>query len=1192
MTDSPTVMIPAVDSPLAGVQLIEASAGTGKTWTLSALFARLIVEKGLSVDQVLAITFTKAAAAELRDRIRGRLLALSVFLEDDTSDDERATADIVCQHIASKLTNDAAKELAKSRLAYALADFDQATITTINGFCQGVLVEQALASGMPLDSELLTDTTPLIHEIIQDYCRQHWRQADPLLVAYFLQHPDFALDKLYSFVSSILAQGQAIIEKPDFYISAGLAPKTQKLFKQAQAIWQQGQQDIRQLFIHNRHLLNGNSFRESSIDNWFNELNLAFAGSALNVLNNAEVSKVLTNLSRSNLDEKRVKKSITENVYFPAHPFFELAEELVQCAEACQEQLQRQGLAFKFHLLEHTRSTLVQRLYDQQAQSFDMQIKGLANALTRLDTGVELAKTLRDRFPAALVDEFQDTDNYQYQILQHVYLHDDATAKKCALFLVGDPKQAIYRFRGADVYTYLQAYNDVKEQDRHQLAANQRSVSPLISALNCFFTACGDDAFKQEKIKYHQVSAGERAHLQLIDLRESTQANVQALRLLYWPTDKTTKDTGRQWAVQTVVNEIVYLLTGAAQEQVLLGEKAIEGKDIVILVRSHFEAEACRSALAKVGIKAAMQSRNKVFDTHEADDMGRILAAFADPHNEGKVRAALTSRLCGATVQDLLAWQADAKAWTTHLIHFQDYQQRWKQRGFMSAWRYFLQQEGAIARLASLPQGERAMTNFLHLADLLHEEYRQRPGMRQLDEWFSQQRLAPQESENAELRLESDENLIKIMTIHQSKGLEFPIVFVPMLWSPPDPKRGTPFYHQHGHGVFDLRPNLPPEIEQLVIDEVLSEDLRLGYVALTRAAQRCYLLWCPLDSKSNVSQSALGHWLPDGVISLNALAASSPNNIGVYAVEPENLQLFHFYQQQTPTLTVLTPPRLPWGYRLTSFSSLHHGAKALQRHDEVLDIKDDEGKVLFLDEETDVVSARFNFAGKKVLATNVGNCLHQIFEYADFTKPVSEWHENIDKQLNAYGILTSWRGDVITWLSEVMQAPLSPTLTLQQLSFEHTLRELDFHLPLAKFQPVQLIDCLRQHGLSVPELPPQTITGFMKGSIDLVFQHNGQYFIADYKSNHLGHQLSDYQQQQLSEAMAHSGYTLQAALYALALHKWLASRLQSYDFEKHFGGIYYLFLRGMNANGQEGIHFWRPSLDLLTKLNALMGETP
>jgi len=1187
---NPAVIIPAVDSPLVGVQLIEASAGTGKTWTLSALFARLIVEKGLSVDQVLAITFTKAAAAELRDRIRGRLLELSVFLDDSTSVEERAKADMFCHYIARTLVSHAAKELAKSRLDYALADFDQATITTINGFCQGVLVEQALASGMPLEAELLTDTTPLIHEIIQDYCRQHWRQADPLQVSYFLQSPDFALDSLYGFVSAILHQGQATIEKPDFYVSAGLAPKTQKLFKQAQILWQQQQQVIRELFLHHRYILNGNSFRESSIENWFNTLDWVFAGSVLNVINNADVSKVFANLSRSHLDEKRVKKSIDANLYFPQHPFFDVAEELVQCAEACKEQLQRQGLAFKFHLLEHTRITLVQRLYDQQAQSFDMQIKGLANALTQPETGLELAKNLRDRFPAALVDEFQDTDNYQYQILQQVYLQADASAKKCALFLVGDPKQAIYRFRGADVYTYLKAYNDVQEQDRHQLAANQRSVSPLISALNQFFTLCGGDAFKQEKIKYHQVSAGERPHQPLIDCRESEQANIHALRLLYWPVDKTTKEYGRQWAVQTVVNEIVSLLTGAAHGQVLLGERAIEGRDMVILVRSHFEAEACRDALAKVGIKAAMQSRHKVFSTDEADDMGRILAAFADPHNEGKVRAALASRLCGATVQDLLNWQADAKVWTSHLIHFQDYQQRWKQRGFMSAWRYFLHQEGVITRLVSLPQGERVITNFLHLADLLHEEYRQRPGMRQLSEWFSQQRLAPQDSANAELRLESDENLIKIMTIHQSKGLEFPIVFVPMLWSPPDPKRGTPFYHQDEQGIFDLRPNLPVDIEQLVINEVLSEDLRLGYVALTRAAQRCYVLWCPLDSKSNVSQSALGHWLPEGVVSLKKLATSASNNIGLFAIEHENLQLFQQYNDDQPTLSVLTPPRLPWGYRLTSFSSLHHGAKALQSHDEVLDIKDDEGKVMILDNENDVVSARFNFAGKKVLATNVGNCLHQMFEYADFTKPVSEWHDNIEKQLNAYGILVSWRDDVVTWLSEVMQASLSPTLTLQQLSFEHTLRELDFHLPLAKFQPVQLIYCLRQHGLEVPELPHQTITGFMKGSIDLVFQHEGQYFIADYKSNHLGHQLSDYQQSQLAEAMAHSGYTLQAALYALALHKWLASRLQYYDFEQHFGGIYYLFLRGMNANGCEGIHFWKPTLSLLTELNALLGE--
>jgi len=172
----------------------------------------------------------------------------------------------------------------------------------------------------------------------------------------------------------------------------------------------------------------------------------------------------------------------------------------------------------------------------------------------------------------------------------------------------------------------------------------------------------------------------------------------------------------------------------------------------------------------------------------------------------------------------------------------------------------------------------------------------------------------------------------------------------------------------------------------------------------------------------------------------------------------------------------------------------------------------------------------------------------------------------------------------------VLRAPLTPHLSLQQLRREQTLRELDFHLPLNRFQPRQFTDCLRQHGLTVPDLAEQTLTGFMKGSIDLVFEHQGQYFIADYKSNHLGHTFSDYQHDKLAVAMAHNGYQLQAALYALALHRWLTHRLQDYDFEQHFGGAFYLFLRGMNEHGNEGVYYWRPTYALLTQLNAIVGE--
>ncbi|HNL79757.1 MAG TPA: 3'-5' exonuclease, partial [Agitococcus sp.] len=439
--------------------------------------------------------------------------------------------------------------------------------------------------------------------------------------------------------------------------------------------------------------------------------------------------------------------------------------------------------------------------------------------------------------------------------------------------------------------------------------------------------------------------------------------------------------------------------------------------------------------------------------------------------------------------------------------------------------------------------------------------------------------------------LESDENLIRIITIHQSKGLEYPIVFVPTLWNPTDPTRNTPFYHQDDEAIFNLNPELDEQAQQALRNETLSEELRLGYVALTRAAQRCYIHWCPYESKDSVKNSPLGHWLVEGLTSLQKLQQQAPQLIALQAAEPVELPMLKINNQANTPMTVPSAPKVAWGYRLTSFSSLQQGAKALQTDYEVLEIKDDEGKEIVLEyEDQEVQLARFNFAGKKVLATSVGNCLHKIFEHADFTKPVADWQENIERQLKAHGIIASWQDDVVHWLNEVMQARLMANLRLSQLSHEHTLRELDFHLPLNQFQTTALIRCLQKYGIAVGELPYQTITGFLKGSIDLVFQHQGQYFIADYKSNHLGHQLDDYQGDKLHETMFSHGYNLQAAIYSLALHRWLSSQLRDYQPERHFGGVFYLFLRGMNVHGTEGIYHWQPNLKLLDELVDLLGS--
>jgi len=437
-----TKQIPALDCPLYGVQLIEASAGTGKTWTLSALFARLIVQKQLEVKHILAITFTKAAAAELRDRIRRRLLEVKASLEQELVSEED---DPVGAYLTNWLHKKGGKQLGIDRLHNAIVNFDEATITTINGFCQGELVEQALASGMPFETTLISDTAPILHDIIQDYCRQQWRQAEPLLVNYFLSKEEFSLSSLYGFVAGILHQGQARVLKPSFVFNGQLYQQTEQLFHRVQQLWHKQQHEITQLFYLHKHTLNGNKYREKSVK----ALDLAMSAGLMELLASQDAQTALEKLSYGVLQEA-LKKNCPD---FPPHRFFDSCEQLTELLAKTDKQLQLQGIAFKCDLLTHSGKALLERLHAKQAQSFDMQIKGLAKALTHADTGNVLAQALRQKYPVALVDEFQDTDNYQYQILQHMYLQAEARKQNCALFLVGDPKQAIYRFRGADVYT-------------------------------------------------------------------------------------------------------------------------------------------------------------------------------------------------------------------------------------------------------------------------------------------------------------------------------------------------------------------------------------------------------------------------------------------------------------------------------------------------------------------------------------------------------------------------------------------------------------------------------------------------------------------------------------------------------------------------------------------------------------------
>jgi len=490
------------------------------------------------------------------------------------------------------------------RLKQALADFDLATITTIHGFCQGVLSEQALASGAPLDVEVITDTSPLLREIIQDFCRRQWRQADPLLVAYYLNTGAFSLGELQKFVQGVLNQSQARLEAGEAPGGESALVRGKQRLDDLQTLWQREQPAVRALLDGHGHMLNQQSYKPEQIRKGLNALDRFLrdpsAGLAEFIGSGSTAAKaflkVVENFSTGKLQEKTGKNFKGQ---FPHHPLFDALQDLPEQLEDCREAIQRQSRVFRQQLAAYCQQTLTLRLQQQQAQNFDMQIKGLAHALDDAETGPVLAAALRARYPAALVDEFQDTDDAQYRILQAVYLN--TAVADSVLFLVGDPKQAIYRFRGADVYTYLRAYDDVPDTAKHDLADNQRSVKPLIEALNAFFTQRAD-AFRQDKITYTPVGKGAKPCAALLDRREGEGVDSRPLRFLTPDGDcGKSKDDGVRWAIRATVNEIVRLLHGAQEDKLLLDGQPVQGRDIAILVRAHYQADQLRRELARAG---------------------------------------------------------------------------------------------------------------------------------------------------------------------------------------------------------------------------------------------------------------------------------------------------------------------------------------------------------------------------------------------------------------------------------------------------------------------------------------------------------------------------------------------------------------------------------------------------------------
>lgn len=1191
--------------PLDGIQLIEASAGSGKTWNLCGLYLRLLLERQLEVQRILVVTFTNAATAELKERIRARIAETLEYL--NRSEDSAASADPFVPRLLEELTQRQGldpEHLAR-RLDLALQTFDEAAIFTIHSFCQRALADAPFAAGVPMVLELTRDDAAWRLSAVQDFWRRRIAgdALSPALASYLLEQND-SPEKYAALLQRHLAKPLARAIWPEDLNQVSPADATGREWSQAYAqardLWLAQAEEIQRSVVNALDQLNANIYKPDSLKAGAAEWDELFRSEAP-----ASPRGDKLDLYRTAKLVKSAKKNCTP----PQHPFFDAAETWRSLGEKLDQELARARLRLIRDLLEEAAQALRELKRSERVVAFDDMLFNLYERLSG-DACPWLAGSLKARFPAALIDEFQDTDPLQFAIFQHIYGAGDAP-----LFLVGDPKQAIYSFRNADLHTYLRARQTARNE--YSLVANQRSSRGLLAALNALFSA-NDRAFLLKGLDYHPVEYGSKPRKSFQD-RSEPRGDLHLWMLHAEDAAPPDKAAARDAAVAATAGEIARLLNAGAAGAITLEGRSLAPGDIAVLVRSHAQGSLIKRALAELRVGSVELSQASVFHSVDAEEVERVLRAVLEPGREGLLRAALSSELLGRNALDIATLMTDETRLLAAMEQFNRLREIWRLRGFGVMFRRLLNDERVAERLLTRPDGERRLTNFLHLAECLHQAGRDHPSPEALLRHLESLRRDDSENEAAQLRLESDQNLVRIVTIHKSKGLEYPIVFCPFLWNGRAPGgpglEGQEYHDSDGQPVIDwCAPDAGKDSIRL---EKAAEDLRLIYVALTRAVYRCYLV------VGSYSVSAFGRpsSTESGRSMLNWLAAGAGQQVADWfngKPAPQEIHRAWAALAATDSIRLSLPPAdagvcftpeadnparftcraapagIAPGWQISSYSGLSRNAVASAEGDSAA--SDHDARIRPAPE-----AAPPDLPPDDILrfpkGPTAGDCIHALFERLDFSNDAA-WADAITQALADFapadsGAQSRLRRMLQNLARDVCGTELLPGLRLSSVTLDRRLTEMEFNLPAHRLAADALNRLLTSRGYPGPRLSFGRLQGYLKGFIDLVFEHQGRYYVLDWKSNHLGHQPAAYAPESLAEAMAQHGYHLQSLLYSVALDRHLARRIPDYRFEQHFGGSLYLFVRGVRPAWQNpdqtpaGVYFHRPQPDTLAALNAL-----
>lgn len=1238
----------AASFPLKGQQLIEASAGTGKTFTIANLYLRVLLGhqspvEALSVDRILVVTFTRAATEELRGRIRQRIRDLfesllkaktasqydlnqldDAFLQEWLEEVELFQRSQVAGD--SSISSTETISPIEQWLQANLSQMDEAAVFTIHGFCQRILQQFAFDTGALFSSEMILETQDYLKQAAQDCWRRQIAAIDEAEARYLLSQFK-GPDEIASWVARNLQKPQMqfkpfLTNKNYGEIWAELKQVHTKIIaawataKQASA--EQGSllQLIQDSGIDKR------SYSSRNLPNWYQKLDSYCSSEEFHLADD-----VVFRFSQSLLNEKTKKGDA------PAHLIFELIEQLEALQLALSVQLKQQ-------VFLTTRTLFYQALEQAGKISPDDLLRFLAEALNtdkHPEQAERLSSLIRQQYPIAMIDEFQDTDPLQYQIFNNIY--GAGNQDSSGLYMIGDPKQAIYGFRGADIFTYIEAKRALSEEQKFTLDTNWRSHTQLVQGVNELWQLTESPFIYDQDITFHPVNAaGKCDDLSLVDSNGQAQSNLQC-----WTNAEPLKiQDAKLHAAERCAESIVALLKEKRLKWKDVGnnenEQEIQSSDIAVLVRSHNQAALVKQALLKHGIVSVFLSRESVYESREALDILVWLQALHHPDNEGFLRNALACETLGLSANELHQVLSDELLWEQQLKRCQQYRELFHQRGVMAFLMKWLSESrlanfnfsddapkdeelSLAARIRQQSEGERKLTNILHIGEQLQQASRQlyhgggRLGGEKLGSlvrWLSEKCLSEQSgSQEQQLRLESDAGLVNIVTIHKSKGLQYPIVFLPFLWDDTvSIGRGDCIYHDENNQLVNhLLPD--DQAKKMQEREAMAENLRLLYVALTRAEIMTVVQIekAISNKKSTLHKTALGHLFninakDDIDAQLESIELSKGMKISYPELSYVDASIRKSSQTKLDVSNILAKKftgRWYDNWRVTSYSQLIEGAShhtAVFKPEAANNVVDtEESAQEKFDHEAGMDLPSIASANELSSLTfpkgaTPGSCLHAILEYWDFVD-LEQLSEQVAYQLQHYGIDDKWQSVVEQWMITVVSQPLTnaahQTFTLNALGAENRLDEMEFYLPMNTLRASELEVLLssvtqgasshehsshehssHEHssGAFKREFAFDEMKGQMKGYIDLIFRHKDgddeRYYVADYKSNHLGDQFAAYMPDNLNVEMQSHYYDLQYWIYTVALDQYLSKRIADYDYDQHFGGVYYLFLRGMS----------------------------